>query len=56
MERAELVPDEVILALIRDRIPEKDAVNGVMFDGFPEPFHRPSPSAEMTEDLSCPCH
>ena len=35
MDRGELVPDDVILALIKERINEPDAANGVMFDGFP---------------------
>ena len=35
MDAGELVPDEVIIALIEDRIKQPDASNGVMFDGFP---------------------
>ncbi len=49
MERGELVPDEVILALIRDRIQEEDAVNGVMFDGFPRTVPQAIALSEMTE-------
>ncbi|GIR76912.1 MAG: hypothetical protein CM15mP78_16110 [Candidatus Poseidoniales archaeon] len=44
MDRGELVPDDVILALIKERINEPDAANGVMFDGFPARFHKPRPS------------
>ena len=35
MESGQLVPDEVIINLIKDRIQEDDAQGGVMFDGFP---------------------
>ena len=42
MEAGELVPDSVIIDLIKDRIQLPDAVNGVMFDGFP----RTIPQAE----------
>ena len=33
--RGELVPDEVILAMVRDRIQQPDCQNGFLFDGFP---------------------
>ena len=35
MERGELVPDELILDLVKDRINEDDCSNGFLFDGFP---------------------
>ena len=35
MDSGELVPDDVILALIKERIQEPDATGGLMFDGFP---------------------
>ena len=40
MDRGELVPDGVILALIEGRIQEADAANGVMLTVFPVRFHR----------------
>ena len=42
MDAGELVPDEVIIALIEQRIKDDDAKNGVMYDGFP----RTIPQAE----------
>ena len=42
MDAGALVPDSVIIDLIRDRLVEDDAKNGVMFDGFP----RTIPQAE----------
>ena len=35
MEAGQLVPDEVIIGLIEDRLTQPDATNGVLFDGFP---------------------
>ena len=48
MDRGELVPDDVILALIKDRIQQPDAVNGVMFDGFPRTIPQAEALATMT--------
>jgi adenylate kinase len=35
MERGELVSDEIVIALIEERLPEADAAGGAIFDGFP---------------------
>ena len=35
MERGELVPDEIVLSMVEDRIAQPDCVNGFVFDGFP---------------------
>ena len=35
MERGELVPDDVVIAVIADRIDHSDAANGFVLDGFP---------------------
>jgi len=35
MDRGELVPDEVVVAIIADRIGQPDAKNGFVLDGFP---------------------
>jgi adenylate kinase len=35
MERGELVPDEVVVAIIADRIGQSDAKSGFVLDGFP---------------------
>lgn len=41
-----LVPDETIIALIKDRIQEEDCKNGFLLDGFP----RTIPQAEALKD------
>jgi adenylate kinase len=35
MERGDLVPDELMVALIRERLGEPDAAEGFVLDGFP---------------------
>ena len=42
MDSGGLVPDEVIIGLVSERIKEKDCANGFLFDGFP----RTIPQAE----------
>ena len=52
MDAGELVPDSVIIDLIKDRIQSSDAANGVMFDGFP----RTIPQAEALETITKVTH
>tara|TARA_B110001452_G_scaffold93360_1_gene77051 strand:+ start:17837 stop:18487 length:651 start_codon:yes stop_codon:yes gene_type:complete len=47
MDKGALVPDSVIIDLIRDRLQDDDAKNGVMFDGFP----RTVPQAEALSQI-----
>ncbi len=42
-----LVPDEVVVGIISDRIDQDDAKNGFILDGFP----RTVPQAEALDDL-----
>ena len=35
MDRGELVPDDLTIAMIRERLERKDCVDGVLLDGFP---------------------
>jgi len=35
MERGDLVSDEIVIALIEERLPEAEAAGGAIFDGFP---------------------
>ena len=47
MERGDLVPDEVTIAMVRDRLGEDDAQAGFLLDGFP----RNVPQAETLKKL-----
>src|SRR4051794_9080294 len=47
MDRGELVPDDVIISMIRERLQQPDAQNVAMLDGFP----RTIPQAEALDGL-----
>ena len=47
MGRGDLVPDEITIAMVRDRLSEDDAQEGFLLDGFP----RNVPQAETLEKL-----
>jgi adenylate kinase len=47
MERGELVPDEIVLGMVEDRISRPDCKHGFVFDGFP----RTLPQAERLDAL-----
>lgn len=49
MEAGKLVPDQVIIGLIEDRLSESDASNGVLFDGFPRTIPQAEALSEITE-------
>ena len=35
MDRGDLVPDEIVIDMVDDRISQDDAINGFLLDGFP---------------------
>jgi adenylate kinase len=47
MDRGDLVPDDVTIAMVRDRLAEDDARQGFLLDGFP----RTVPQAESLDDI-----
>jgi adenylate kinase len=47
MDAGDLVPDEVIIGMVGDRLTEADAAEGFLFDGFP----RTVPQAVALEEL-----
>ncbi|MFI0356265.1 adenylate kinase [Actinomadura sp. 9N407] len=47
MDRGDLVPDEVTIAMVRDRLAEDDAGHGFLLDGFP----RNVPQAETLKKI-----
>ncbi len=49
MDAGELVPDQVIIGLIEERLEEPDATNGVLFDGFPRTVPQAEALASITD-------
>lgn len=49
MEAGELVPDDVIIGLISERLKMEDARNGVLFDGFPRTIAQAEELAKIAE-------
>ncbi len=47
MDRGDLVSDEIVLGMLKDRVTQDDAENGFILDGFP----RNVAQAEMLENL-----
>lgn len=47
MDKGELVPDEVTVAMVKDRLAQPDAVHGAILDGFP----RSPAQAEAFDDM-----
>lgn len=50
MDSGGLVPDDVIIGLVKERIQEADCANGFLFDGFP----RTIPQADAMKDAGVP--
>ncbi len=47
MDRGDLVPDDVTIEMVRNRLQEADALQGFLLDGFP----RTVPQAETLDDI-----
>ena len=53
MEKGELVPDELILDLVQDRINENDCANGFLFDGFPRTLDQANALKNRNVKIDC---
>ena len=49
MDAGKLVPDSIIIDLIKDRVQDPDAVKGLMFDGFPRTIPQAEALSKITE-------
>jgi adenylate kinase len=54
MDAGELVPDEVTIAMVRDRLTEGDAQTGFILDGFPRTVPQAQELDKMLFDLGGP--
>jgi adenylate kinase len=54
MARGDLVPDELIIEMVRKRLLENDAVRGAIFDGFPRTVPQAVELDKLLEEVSLP--
>ncbi len=54
MDGGDLVPDEVTIAMVRDRLAEDDAASGFLLDGFPRTVPQAEALKQMLADLDTP--
>ncbi len=52
MKRGELVPDDVTIAMVRDRLSRSDCRNGALLDGFPRTPAQAEALADMLKEFS----
>jgi adenylate kinase len=53
LARGELVPDELTVALIRERLEQADAEPGFVLDGFPRNLEQAEALGELLTDIDC---
>jgi adenylate kinase len=53
MNRGELVPDDVTIAMIRERLSRPDCAKGALLDGFPRTPAQATALAEMLATMGC---
>ena len=53
-DRGELVPDDVILRMIRERLGQPDAARGYIFDGFPRNLAQAEALERLVKELGQP--
>lgn len=54
MDAGELVPDELIIDLMRERVQQPDTAKGVILDGFPRTTTQAVALEAMLTELDCP--
>ena len=54
VESGELVPDELMIELIRDRLTQPDTSNGFVLDGFPRTFAQAEALEPMLREIGKP--
>mgnify|MGYP002672534806 CR=1 FL=1 len=51
MDAGQLVPDDVVIGIIKDRLKEKDCQNGFILDGFPRTIPQAQALVDMGVDI-----
>jgi adenylate kinase len=52
MDAGDLVPDEVVIGIIKDRLKEKDCKNGFLLDGFPRTIEQAKALDSLLLDMN----
>lgn len=53
MDAGQLVPDEVVIGIVKDRLQEDDCKNGYILDGFPRTIPQAEALDEMGANIDC---
>jgi adenylate kinase len=56
MDRGDLVPDEVVIAMVIERLAEDDCAGGFVLDGFPRTVTQAEALDRQLVDLGAPLH
>jgi adenylate kinase len=56
MDRGDLVPDEVVIAMVMERLAEQDCAAGFVLDGFPRTVNQAEALDRRLVDLGAPLH
>ena len=54
MDAGELVPDAVLVGLIKDRLLQPDTADGYLLDGYPRTLHQADTLAEILSEINKP--
>lgn len=54
IDQGKLVPDDITIALVRERLAQPDCQGGYLLDGYPRTLNQAHAFDEITADLSCP--
>jgi len=54
MDSGALVPDDVIIGMIKERLAEPDCANGFLLDGFPRTVPQAEALDELLDKMKCP--
>ncbi|OON97465.1 MAG: adenylate kinase [Epulopiscium sp. Nele67-Bin005] len=54
MDQGQLVPDELVIELVKDRVKKDDCKNGMIFDGFPRTIPQAKALDIMLDELGMP--
>ena len=53
MDAGQLVPDEVVIGIVKERLQEADCQNGYILDGFPRTIPQAEALDEMGANIDC---